>query len=83
MFKRRATGRQILPSELGAPSMTRAPAPMRKSGLISADLAFLHHMSDDQREDYANGERPLRAQFFAPPGLSAMGYIFRRLSLRR
>jgi hypothetical protein len=31
----------------------------------------------------ANGEQPPRIQYPAPPGFSAMGYMFRRLSLRR
>jgi hypothetical protein len=83
MFKRRATGQGNLPPEPGAPSMAPAPAPMTTSDSISADLAYLHHIGDEEREDYANGEQPLQIQFSDPPGVSAVGYMFRRLGLRR
>jgi hypothetical protein len=83
MFKRGATGQRILPSEPGAPSMTRAPAPMTNSGSISADLGYLHHVGDEEREDYVNGEQPPPIQYPGLQGLSAVGYMFRRLRLRR
>jgi hypothetical protein len=81
MFKRRATGQQILQSEPAAPSMAPAPAPITTSDSNSADLAFLHHMSDDERKGNA-GEQPLRIQFSGPTGFNARGYMFRRLNLR-
>jgi hypothetical protein len=83
MFKRRAAGQRIFPSEPAAPSMTRAPAPMTNSGSMSADPGYLHHVSDENREGYADSEQPLRIQFSDPPGFSGVGYMFRRLSLRR
>ena len=56
MFKRHAAGHQrIFPSEPAAPSMAPAPAPMTTSDSISADLGYLHHVSDEEREAYANG----------------------------
>jgi hypothetical protein len=81
MFKRHAAGQRIFPSEPGAPSMTRAP--MTTSDSISADLDYLHHMGDEVREGYANGKQPPTILYPGRPGFSAMGYIFRRLSLRR
>ena len=48
MFKHRATGQRIFPSEPAAPSMARAPAPMTTSDSISADLGY--RVSDDERE---------------------------------
>jgi hypothetical protein len=51
MFKRRAIGPRILTSEPAAPSMAPAPAPMTTSDSISADLAYLHHVGDEVRED--------------------------------
>jgi hypothetical protein len=63
--------------------MTRSPAPMTKSNSILADLGYLRHVGDEKREDYASGEQPLRVQFSGPRGFSAVGYMFRRLSLRR
>jgi hypothetical protein len=83
MFKRRATGQRIFPSDPAAPSMAPAPAPMTTSDSILADLAYLHRAGDEEREDYANGEQPLRVRFCAPPGFRPVGYMFRRLSLRR
>jgi hypothetical protein len=71
MFKRRAVGQRIFLSEMAAHSMAPAPAPMTTSDSISADL---HHVGGEERKGYANGEQP--------PGFSAVGYMFRRLSLR-
>jgi hypothetical protein len=82
MFKRRATGQRIFPSEPAAPSMTPASPPIRTSDSILADLGYLHHVGDEECED-ANVEQPLRIQSSGPPGFSAVGYMFRRLSLRR
>jgi hypothetical protein len=82
MFKHLAADQKIYPSETGAPSMTRAPAPMTNLGSISADLAYLHRMSDDEREAYDKGREPPPIQPPGPPGVSAVGYMFRRLSLR-
>jgi hypothetical protein len=82
MFKRRAAGQRIFPSEPAAPSIASASTPMTTSE-TSADLAYLHHVSDEEREGYANGEQPPPIQSPGPPGFSAVGYIFRRLSLRR
>ena len=78
MFKRHVVGQRISPSEPAALSMALAPAPMT----ISADLDYLHHMSDDEREAYDKG-RPPPIQYPGPPGFKAVGYMFRRLSLRR
>jgi hypothetical protein len=78
MFKRRATGQRIFPSEPGAPSM--APAPMTTSNSTSADLAYLHHSGDDGREAYDKGRQP--NQYPGPLKFTAVGYMFRRLSLR-
>jgi hypothetical protein len=72
MFKRLAAGQRIFSSEPAAPSIASAPSPMTTSDSISADL---HHVGDEERKGYANGEQP--------PGFSAVGYMFRRLSLRR
>ena len=80
MFKRRAAGQRIFPSEPAAPSMAPAPAPMTTS---AADLDYLHCMSDDEREAYDKGRQPPPVQPPGPPGFSAVGYMFRRLSLRR
>jgi hypothetical protein len=80
MFKRRAAGQRIFPSEM---AMAPAPAPMTTSDSIPADLGYLHHAGDEEREGYANGEQPPPIQPPAPPGFSAVGYMFRRLSLRR
>jgi hypothetical protein len=80
MFKRRAAGQRIFPSEPAAPSMAPAPAPLTPS---AADLDYLHCLSDEEREGYANGRQPPPIQPPAPPGFRAVGYMFRRLSLRR
>ncbi len=82
MFKRHAAGQRIFPSEMAATSFAPAPAPMTTSE-ISADLDYLHHAGDEEREGYANGEQPPPIQPPAPPGSSAVGYMFRRLSLQR
>jgi hypothetical protein len=74
MFKRRATDQRIFPSEPAAPSIALAATPMT-TWETSAGLAYLHHVGDEERKGYANGEQP--------PGFSAVGYMFRRLSLRR
>ena len=83
MFKRRAAGQRIFPSEMAAHSMARAPAPMTTADSTSTDLAYLHHVSDEEREGYANGQQPPSIHYPVPLGFSAVGYIFRRLSLRR
>ena len=83
MFKRCAIGQRIFPSDPAAPSMAPAPAPMTTSDSISADLAYLHHVVGEGRKGYANGEQVPPIQSPVPPGVSAMGYMFRRLSLRR
>ena len=75
MFKRRAAKQRIFLSEPAAPSIASGPAPMTTSDSISADLDCLHHVGDEERKGYANGEQP--------PGFSAVGYMFRRLTLRR
>ena len=82
MFKRQAADERIIPSEMGALSMAPALAPLTTSDSISADLDYLHHVRDEERKGYANGEQlpPIRP---GPPGFSAVGYMFRRLSLRR
>ena len=76
MFKRRAAGQRIFPLEMAAPSIAAAPSPMTTS---AADLDYLHHVSDDERKAYNKGRQRPPIQ---PPG-SAVGYMFRRLSLRR
>jgi hypothetical protein len=83
MFKRRAAERRIFPSEPAAPSIASAPAPMTPSDSTSANLVYLFHVNDEEREDCANGEQPPPIQSPGPPGLSAVGYMFRRLRLRR
>ena len=80
MFKCRAAGQRISSSETTAPSMAPAPAPMTTS---AADLDYLHCMSDNEREACNEGRQPPPVQPPAPPGFGAMGYMFRRLSLRR
>jgi len=54
MFKRRAAGQRIFPSEPAAPSMTPVPAPMT----TSADLDYLHHVGNDEREAYDKSRQP-------------------------
>ena len=66
MFKCRAAGQRITPSEPAAPSMAPAPAPTTTSDSISADLGYLHHVGDEEREGYANGEQPPRIQYPRP-----------------
>jgi hypothetical protein len=61
----------------------RQPKSETTSDSVSADLVHLHHVGDEEREGYANGEQPPRIQYPAPPGFGAMGYMFGRLSLRR
>jgi hypothetical protein len=80
MFKR-ATGQRILPSKPGAPSIASAPDPMTASDSISADLVYLHHVGDKEREGYANGKQPPSIHYPVLPEFSAAGYIFRRLRL--
>jgi hypothetical protein len=80
MFERRAAGQRIFPSETTAPSMAPAPAPMTIS---AADLGYLHRVSDDKLEAYEKGCQPPPIQPPASPGFSTVGYMFRRLSLRR
>jgi hypothetical protein len=65
MFKRRAAGQRIFPSEMTAHSMAPAPAPMTTSDSISADL---HHVGDEERKGYVNGEQPpgFRAGLYVP-----------------
>ena len=82
MFKRRAADQRIFPLEPATPSIASAPSPMTTSE-TSADLAYLHHVSDEEREGYANGQQPPSIQSPGPPEFSAVGYIFRRLALRR
>ena len=81
MFKRRVTGQQILPSELGTPSMTRAPAPMANSGSISADLGYLHHVGDGEREGLR--ERPATAinSISRPAGIQRRGLYIPAIEL--
>lgn len=81
MFKRRAVGQRIFLSEMAAHSI--APAPMTTSDSISADPDYLHHVGDEERKGYANGEQAPSFQYPGPLGFSAAGYMFRRLSLRR
>jgi hypothetical protein len=83
MFKRHAADQRIIPSEMRAFSMAPALTPMTPSDSISADLYYLHHMSDFGREAYDKGREPPPVQYPGPPGFSAVGYMFRRLSLRR
>jgi hypothetical protein len=83
MFKRRAAGQRIFPSEMVARSMAPSPSPISTSDSILADLDYLHHAGDEEREGYANGQQPPPIQYPGPPEFSAVGYIFRRLSLRR
>ena len=81
MFKHRAAGQ--FPSEPAAPSMAPPPAPMTTSDSMSADLDYLHHMSDDERAGYANGEQPPSIQYLGPPSFAKAGFLFRRLSIKR
>ena len=83
MFKRRTAGQRIFPPEMAAHSMAPAPPPITTSDSISADLAYLHHVSDEEREGYANGQQPPSIHYPVLPGFNAVGYMFRRLSLRR
>ena len=83
MFKRRAADQRIFPSEPAAHSMAPAPAPMTTSDSTLADLAYLHHVSDEEREGYASGQQPPLIHYPVLPGFNAVGYMFRRLSLRR
>ena len=53
MFKRHAAGERIFRSEPAAPSMAPAQAPMTNSDLMSADLGYLHHVRDEEREGQA------------------------------
>jgi hypothetical protein len=49
MFKRRAIGQRIFPSDPAAPSVAPAPAAMTTSDSISADLDYLHQ-GEEERE---------------------------------
>jgi hypothetical protein len=82
MLNRRAADQRIFPSEPAAHSMAPALTPMTTSE-TSADLAYLHHVSDEEREGYANGQQPPSIHYPVLPGFNAVGYMFRRLSLRR
>jgi hypothetical protein len=66
MFKRRAADQRIFPSEPAAPSIASAPTPMMTLGSISAELGYLHHVGEEERGDYVNGEEPLRSSIFRP-----------------
>jgi hypothetical protein len=50
---------------------------------MSADLDYLHHMSDDERAGYANGEQPPPIQYLGLPSFAKAGFLFRRLSIKR
>jgi|SRR5580693_1198582 hypothetical protein len=81
MFKRRAADQRIFPLEPATPSIASALTPMATSE-TSADLAYLHHVSDEEREGYASGQQPPSIHYPVLPGFNAVGYMFRRLSLR-
>jgi hypothetical protein len=57
MFKHRAAGQRMFPSEPASLSMAPGPAPMTNSDSKSANLDYLHHVLGDEREGYVNGER--------------------------
>jgi hypothetical protein len=71
MFNRHAADQRII---------WMAPAPLTTWDSISADLDYLHHVRDEQRKGYANGEQTLRIHYSGPTGFR--GYMFRRLNLR-
>jgi hypothetical protein len=50
---------------------------------LTADLNYLHHVNDDKCEAHDNARQRPPIQYPGPPGFSAVGYMFRRLSLRR
>jgi len=83
MFKRRAAGQRIFPSEPAAPSMAPAPTPMTTSDSVFADLDCLHYVRDEEREGYVNGEQPPPIQYPSPPSFDKSGFLFRRLSIKR
>jgi len=61
MFKRRAAGQQrIFSSEMAAPSMAPAPAPITTSDSILADLDYLHHVGDEEREGFSRSPKSPR-----------------------
>jgi len=68
---------------MAAHSMAPARAPITTSDSISADLDYLHHVGEEERKGCENGEQAPPIQYPGPPGFSAVGYMFRRLSLRR
>ena len=80
MFKRRAVGQRIFLSEMA--SFNRAGSNDDLDS-ISADPDYLHHVGDEERKGYANGEQAPSFQYPGPLGFSAAGYMSRRLSLRR
>jgi hypothetical protein len=56
---------------------------MTTSDSMSADLDYLHHMSDDERAGYANGEQPPPIQYLGLPSFAKAAFLFRRLSIKR
>ena len=83
MFKRRATGQRIFPSEPAAPSLPR-PVPEGPAAPSSAaELAYLD--SDGAPHE---GEQPLmtsasRSNPLAVLSFAKSGFLFRRLSIKR
>jgi hypothetical protein len=83
MFKRRATGQRIFPSEPAAHSL-RSPVPEGSTATSSAaELAYLDidgapHEGEQTLMISASPSNPL-----AVPSFAKAGFLFRRLSIKR
>jgi hypothetical protein len=83
MFKRRATGQRIFPSEPAAPSLPRPVFEGQAAPSMAAELAYLD--SDGAPHE---SEQPLmisarRSNPLAVPSFAKAGFLFRRLSIKR
>jgi hypothetical protein len=83
MFKRRATGQRIFPTEPAAPSL---PSPVPKGPAPPSSAADLAYLDSDGAPH--EGEQPLmisasRSNPFAVPSFAKAGFLFRRLSIKR
>jgi hypothetical protein len=82
MFKRRATGQRIFPSEPAAPSLPSPVPEGQAAPSMAAELAYLD--SDGAPHD---GEQPLMVSAspsnpLTVPSFAKAGFLFHRLSIK-
>jgi hypothetical protein len=79
MFKRRAAGQRIFPSEMATHSMpasAQVSEPPSPASSIGAQLDFLNHVGDEERQ-------PPPIQYSGPSSFAKSGFLFRRRSIKR